>query len=135
VPLASLDRITPVFLDSATTRNELRQNAAGAFAGRIEQTTTAAHLRPNQQFGQITYINSGADSYYHSLQTSVRKRFDNGFLFGFAYTFGKSIDTESVDPVQASAGGRLNAFNSERQPTFATGAMSAADPTSIARMW
>jgi hypothetical protein len=105
VALATVPEITPAFLNSATTQTELRQNAAGAFAGRIEQTTLNARLRPNQQFGQITYIDAGGDSYYHSLQTRLRKRFSDGLLFGIAYTFSKSIDTQSVDPVQSSSGG------------------------------
>ncbi|HYP06289.1 MAG TPA: TonB-dependent receptor, partial [Bryobacteraceae bacterium] len=66
--------------------------------------------------GQITYIDAGGDSYYHSLQTRMRKRFSDGLLFGVAYTFGKSIDTQSVDPVQASSGGGLSTINA-RTPT------------------
>jgi len=50
-----------------------------------EQTTLAAHLRPNQQFGTITYIDSGGDSYYHAFQMTVRKRFTSGLLFGLAF--------------------------------------------------
>jgi hypothetical protein len=83
------------------------QNAAGDVAARIEQTTLAAHLRPNQQFGVITYLDSGGDSYYHSFQATVRKRFSNGLLLGLAYSFSKSIDDQSVDPVGSSSGGGL----------------------------
>ena len=77
-------------------------------AGRIEQTTLAARLRPNQQFGIITYIDSGGDSYYHALQFTLRKRFSNGLLFGLAYSFAKSIDDQSTDPVGASSGGAIS---------------------------
>jgi hypothetical protein len=79
------------------------------FAQRIEQNTLNLKLRPNQQFSTISYIDSGGDSYYHALQTTVRKRFDRGLLLGLAYTFGKSIDDQSIDPVGASSGGGYSA--------------------------
>ncbi|MBO0797623.1 MAG: TonB-dependent receptor plug domain-containing protein, partial [Blastocatellia bacterium] len=106
------------FVNSTTTQTDLAQNAAGNFAGRIEQMTLALHLRPNQQFGVITYIDSGGDSYYHGAQFTMRKRFEKGLLFGLAYTFGKSIDDQSVDPVGSSSGGGLSTTNS-RTPTNA----------------
>jgi hypothetical protein len=95
------------FVNSASSVTDLRQNAAGNMAGRLEQTTLAAHLRPNQQFGVITYIDSGGDSYYHAFQATVRKRFSQGLLLGLAYSFSKSIDDQSTDPVGASSGGGL----------------------------
>jgi Carboxypeptidase regulatory-like domain/TonB-dependent Receptor Plug Domain/TonB dependent receptor len=100
------------FINSPTTMTDLDQNAAGNFAGRAEQTTLGLNLRPNQQFSTITYIDSGGDSYYHAAQFTLRKRFEKGLLFGLAYTFGKSIDNQSVDPVGASSGGGLSATNS-----------------------
>jgi len=97
---------------SSTTATDLATNAAGNFAGRIEQTTLAAKLRPNQQFGVITYLDSGGDSYYHGLQLTARKRFQGGLLFGIAYTWSKSIDDQSVDPVGSSSGGGLTTTTS-----------------------
>jgi hypothetical protein len=77
-------------------------------AVRIEQTTLAAKLRPNQQFAQILLLDNGADSIYHGLQTTLRKRFDTaGLLFNLGYTFSKSIDNLSTDPVAATSGGGL----------------------------
>ncbi len=108
--------LTQAFVNSGTTRTDLQQNGAGNFAGRIEQTTLALKLRPNQQFGVITYIDAGGDSYYHAAQFTLRKRFEKGLLFGLAYTFGKSIDNQSVDPVGAASGGGLSTTNS-RTPT------------------
>src|SRR5207245_5260312 len=77
------------FLISTTTINDLNQNAAGNFAGRLEQITLAAHLRPNQQFNTITYLDSGGDSYYHSLQATLRKRVLSGLMFGQACSLPK----------------------------------------------
>jgi hypothetical protein len=116
VALVASGLLTSAFVNSATTLNELRLNAAGAFAGRIEQTTLAARLRPNQQFNQIAYVDSGGDSYYHGLQTALRKRFSDGLLLSLTYTFSKSIDNQSVDPIAASSGGGLSTTNS-RTPT------------------
>ncbi len=104
------------FINSSTTASDLALNAAGNLAGRIEQTTLAGKLRPNQQFGVITYLDSGGDSYYHSAQATLRKRFSSGLLLGMAYTFAKSMDDQSVDPVGASSGGGLSTTNS-RTPT------------------
>lgn len=104
--------LAPGFVNSTATVNDLNQNAAGNFAGRVEQTTLALKLRPNQQFSTITYIDAGGDSYYHAAQFTLRKRFDKGLLFGLAYTFGKSIDNQSVDPVGSASGGGLSTTNS-----------------------
>jgi hypothetical protein len=99
IPLVTSGILTSTFVNSSTTLTDLTQNAAGNFAGRIEQTTLAAHLRPNQQFGSIMFLSNSADSVYHSLQTTLRKRFSNGLLFNFAYTLSKVIDDQSADPI------------------------------------
>src|SRR5439155_1167076 len=116
VPIVTSGIVNSTFVNSTTTQSDLTLNAAGNFAGRVEQTTLAAKLRPNQQFATITYIDSGGDSYYHSGQATLRKRFSEGFLAGLAYTYGKSIDDQSVDPVGSSSGGGLSTTNS-RTPT------------------
>src|SRR5260370_10676793 len=108
VPIVANGTVTGAFVNSSTTRTDLTQNGAGNFAGRVEQTTLAAHLRPNQQFGIITYLDSGGDSYYHALQGTLRKRFSYGLLFGLAYSFSKSIDDQSTDTVGASSGGGIS---------------------------
>ena len=95
-------------INSSTTKGYLTTNSVGMFAQRIEQNTLNLKLRPNQQFNRITYLDSGGDSYYHSLQTTLRKRFDRGLLFGMAYTLQKSIDNQSADPVGATSGGALS---------------------------
>ncbi len=112
VPLVDSGILTTAFVNSAATATDLAQNAAGNFAGRIEQTTLAARLRPNPQFGTVTYLDAGGNSYYHSFQSTLRKRFQAGLLVGLAYTFAKSIDDQSVDPVGASSGGALSTTNS-----------------------
>ncbi len=116
VPIVASGILSAAFVNSTTTISDLDLNAAGNFAGRVEDQTLAARLRPNQQFGSFTYIDSGGDSYYHSMQITLRKRFEKAFLMGLSYTLGKSMDDQSVDPVGASSGGGLSTTNS-RTPT------------------
>ncbi len=104
--------LVSTIINSSTTIGYLPQNNVGLFAQRIEQNTLNMHLRPNQQFSSIYYIDGAGDSYYHSLQTTLRKRFDKGVLLGVAYTFGKSIDNQSIDPVGASSGGGFSTTSS-----------------------
>jgi carboxypeptidase family protein len=40
-------------------------------------------------------VYSNANSIYHSLQTSLQKRFSSGYMFNINYTFSRSIDTFS----------------------------------------
>jgi hypothetical protein len=112
VPLVTSGIVGSTFVNSSTSIAELNQNAAGTMAGRIEQTTLAARLRPNQQFGTITYIDSGGNSYYHSFQATLRKRFSDGLQLALVYSRSKSIDDQSVDPVASSSGGGLSTTNS-----------------------
>jgi len=104
------------FLNSTTTTGELDINGAGSFARRIEDNTLGLKLRPNQQFALITYLDNSGDSNYHAAQFTLRRRFSTGLGLSMAYTFGKSIDNQSVDPVGASSGGGLSTTNS-RTPT------------------
>lgn len=104
------------FLNSGTTTGELNTNNIGNFARRIEDAVLSLRLRPNQQFGVITYIDNSGDSNYHAAQFTLRRRFSGGLGLSMAYTFGKSIDNQSVDPVGAASGGGLSTTNS-RTPT------------------
>jgi Carboxypeptidase regulatory-like domain/TonB-dependent Receptor Plug Domain len=100
------------FLNSSTTTSELDINGAGSFARRIEDNTLGLKLRPNQQFALITMIDNHGDSNYHAAQFTLRRRFSNDVGMQLSYTFGKSIDNQSVDPVGASSGGGLSTTNS-----------------------
>ena len=104
------------FINSTTTISELDINGAGSFARRIEDNTLGLKLRPNQQFAVITYIDNSGDSNYHAGQFTLRRRFSSGLGLSMSYTFGKSIDNQSVDPVGSASGGGLSTTNS-RTPT------------------
>ena len=116
IPLlaAGVSGINAAFVDSATVQGQLARtsNAAGAFAERIENTTLAFRLRPNQQFSRITYIDNSGSSMYHAAQFTLRRRFSTGLGLNMAYTFGKSMDNQSVDPVGTTSGGALSTTTS-----------------------
>jgi Carboxypeptidase regulatory-like domain/TonB dependent receptor-like, beta-barrel len=96
-------------------------NGLGTIAGRIDRTNIvsrgfpANYFRPNPQFSEIFYFDSGGDSYYHGAIAQLRRRFEKGLDLGVSYTFSKSIDNMSVDPVAATSGGGLG--NNSRTPT------------------
>ena len=76
----------------------------------------ANFFRPNPQFGQIFFQDSGGDSYYHGLYVAARRRFEQGLTLAFSYTYSESIDDMSIDPTGAATGGGLSSTNS-RTPT------------------
>ncbi|MBO0798800.1 MAG: Plug domain-containing protein, partial [Blastocatellia bacterium] len=52
-------------------------------------------LRPYLGMGQIRLSENSGNAIYHSLQTQLSRRFQNGFSFDVAYTFSKSLDDTS----------------------------------------
>ncbi|MCA1816126.1 MAG: TonB-dependent receptor, partial [Acidobacteria bacterium] len=114
IPLlaANVSGINAAFVNSTTVQGQLLNNAAGSLASRIENTTLAFKLRPNQQFSKITYLDNSGDSNYHAAQFTLRRRFSSGLGLGAAYTWSKSIDDQSVDPVGTTSGGALTTTTS-----------------------
>jgi hypothetical protein len=125
-PTLLLQLVSSTFLNSTTSANNFKLGNIGNFTQRIDSLTGASsitakgfpanYFRPNPQFTQIFFFDSGGDSYYHGGFISVRRRFEKGLDLGFTYTLSKSIDDMSVDPVGASTGGGLSTSNS-RTPT------------------
>jgi hypothetical protein len=54
-------------------------------------------LRPFPGFGNISYIEPSASSNYHSLQTSIQRRYTKGLLLGVNYTWSKVLGTQTDD--------------------------------------
>jgi hypothetical protein len=111
------------FLTSSSSSNDFRFGDVGSFATRVDQQVDikvngfpATYFRPNPQFTQIFFQDSGGDSYYHGLFVAMRRKFEGGLDFGLSYTYSKSIDDMSVDPTGASTSGGLSTTNS-RTPT------------------
>ncbi|MBV9505957.1 MAG: TonB-dependent receptor [Acidobacteriia bacterium] len=61
------------------------------------------------RFGAVTQLATGANSHYHALQTTARKRFGHGFQAEVNYTWSRCIDTVSNGGfLPFSAGGILS---------------------------
>ncbi|MBI3211038.1 MAG: TonB-dependent receptor [Candidatus Solibacter usitatus] len=50
-----------------------------------------ALVRPYQGYANINYNDRSASAYYHSMQTSLGRRWENGLTFQVSYTYAKSI--------------------------------------------
>jgi hypothetical protein len=71
-------------------------------------------LRPFQGFGQIQYIEPSTSSNYHSLQTSLNRRFSRGLLLGVNYTWSKALGTQSSDLPNVTTFGAPNNIDNRR---------------------
>ena len=58
----------------------------------LTQTTT----QPYPAYGNFSYTDSNGDAIYHSLQTKLERHFTGGMALIVAYTYSKSIDTNST---------------------------------------
>jgi len=121
-PTLLIQMLGSSFLTTSSSSTDLTNGDVGDFATRADRTNIVAngfaanYFRPNPQYTQIFYQDSGGDSYYHGLFLAMRRRFEGGLDFGLSYTFSKSIDDMSVDPTGAATGGGLSTTNS-RTPT------------------
>lgn len=61
---------------------------------------------------EALFLQSKGRSTYHALQTSVTKRFSQGFQFHAAYTYSIAKDLMSADPGSTAGGGRPDTPNS-----------------------
>jgi hypothetical protein len=65
-----------------------------AFQG-LTGAPTRFSNRIDPRFNVVNYVESSANSIFHSAQVEVQKRFGRGYSFNSSYTFGKSIDDNS----------------------------------------
>ena len=75
-------------------------------------------LRPYQGFGNITYIEPASSSNYHSLQTSINRRFSKGLLLGGSYTWSKALGTQAVDQPSITNFGAVRIDNNQRVANY-----------------
>jgi hypothetical protein len=66
-------------------------NAAAADPTNPASPLPINFLRPYQGYGNIQYNEFASNSSYHSMQTSVNKRFSHGLTFGAAWTWSKTM--------------------------------------------
>jgi hypothetical protein len=90
------------------------QVTPGATVFNGAQALTPDLLRPYQGFGQIQYIEPAASSNYHSLQTSLNRRFAKGLLMGVNYTWSKALGTQSNDLPGITGFGAPNNLDNRR---------------------
>ncbi len=68
--------------------------------------------RPIEGFNNLNYNSFGANSTFHSMQASLRRRSRSGFFYRLNYTFGKSIDDASThNDGRVGTGGALDNRN------------------------
>lgn len=73
-------------------RKLLIRNEINRFSGDLND---GALNRVNQSFGSITHGYNAVSSSYHALTTQLSRRFASGYSAQLAYTFSRSIDTDS----------------------------------------
>jgi len=90
-------------------------NALQALDG-VGTTTGGSVLGPNaifsSQYGELAALRSRGSGSYHSMQWTLRKRFDAGVQFDLNYTYAKSIDLASIPENNATTPGNASARNS-----------------------
>jgi hypothetical protein len=59
-------------------------------------------LRPYLGYGDINYYFYGANSSYHSLQTSVRRRYKSNLIYGAIWTWSKAMDYSDTETTAAT---------------------------------
>jgi hypothetical protein len=104
---------------NANVANPFR-GVAGVTGGLLTNTTMsrAQLLRPYPHFGDFSMGEPVGYSTYHALQIDFNRRFANGFDFGGAYTWSKTMEASSFlnggDPLpyyQISGNDRTHMFN------------------------
>ncbi len=78
----------------ARTRN-LNQLMTGTTFKPENAGANVNFLRPYRGFADITMTEHSGRSTYNALQLEVNRRFTKGFMYGFAYTYGKTMDNNS----------------------------------------
>ena len=75
---------------------------------------TVDFLRPFQGFGNISLIEPAVSSNYHSLQTSLQRRYTRGLLVGVNYTWSKALGTQTDDLPGIAGFGAPHNLNNRR---------------------
>jgi hypothetical protein len=75
-------------------------------------------LRPYQGFGNISYIEPASSSNYHSLQTSLNRRFTRGLLLGITHTWSKALGTQAADLPGINSFGAPRIDTNNRQANY-----------------
>ncbi len=77
--------------------------AANADPTNTKVPLPSAFLRPYPGYTDVSMREWGSSSTYHSLQTSVNRRFAKGMQFGGSWTWSKALDYNDTDFVNVSS--------------------------------
>jgi hypothetical protein len=117
-PQAIKDRITAAYRAAGGTANAQDPNALGygyngdnnrGPGGAIPTEVRTLYYGFND--AEALYLQSRGRSTYHAVQTSLTRRFSQGFQFHGAYTYSVSKDLMSADPGSTAGGGRPDTPN------------------------
>ena len=75
-------------------RNLFLRSVANKITGVATNATTGAAIVTREfgdRFAEIDYKTSGGNDHYHSMQTTINRRFSKGLTFGLQHTWGRSI--------------------------------------------
>jgi hypothetical protein len=75
----------------------------------VPQALPDNFLRPYQGYGGIPFVTFDASSNYHGLQTSLQRRFADGFQMGVVYSWSKANDYSD------GGNGDVTTFNNRRE--------------------
>ena len=118
-PVGLLQTILGSALTASTATTALQNGSAAGLAKTIDTSNFSAmaaatgnpgYFRPNPQFTSVLYMDSSSSSSYNAMQVHLR-RHENNLDFGLSYTFAKSIDDSSGDPIGSSTTGGLTTSN------------------------
>ncbi len=118
-PVAIRERITAAYRAGGGTANAQDPSALGygyggdnnrGPAGTIPTEVRTLYYGFND--AEALYLQSKGRSRYHALQSSLTKRFSQGYQFHAAYTYSISKDLMSADPGSTAGGGRPDTPNS-----------------------
>ncbi len=110
----------PVYnYDPSKADNDPSQAQSVVFSTTGSAALPLDFLRPYQGFGNISYIEPSSSSNYHSLQTSVNRRFTKGLLLGGSYTWSKALGTQANDLPGINGFGAPRIDNNQRAANYA----------------
>ena len=82
------------YLGSKGTKlpSEINVNQAVLGSGSVNSRRPYQTAYAGLTFGNVTYLRTEGNSYYHSLQGKLQQSYTNGLTYLVAYTYGRSID-------------------------------------------
>lgn len=111
--------VVPVYnYDPSKPDTDPSQGQTVVFSTTGSATLPLDFLRPYQGFGNISYIEPSSSSNYHSLQSSINRRFTKGLLLGASYTWSKALGTQAADLPGINGFGAPRIDNFQRQSNY-----------------